>query len=287
MVSKAVIPIAGKGTRLMPVASVLPKALFPLVQGDKVKAVLQVILDQVAQARISQIALVVSPGQAEVVSRYLAAAALDGKGGVQGTVTYIEQKVALGFGDAVLAARDFVGGEPFALLLGDHLHVASPGDPPCLAQVVDAFDRTGPAAMIGVQDVGPEELSYVGVTRGQHLAGAVYRCTDFVEKPDPDTARGRLRTEGLAPDRFLAHCGIYVFGPRIFECLLEEQAAKRTRGREVELAGAQSILLRRSPQEYLLCRINGRAYDMGTPAGYARTWQALAREEKQEVRSKK
>jgi UTP--glucose-1-phosphate uridylyltransferase len=285
VISKLVIPIAGKGTRLMPVASVLPKALFPLVEGGRIKAVLQVILDQVAQTNVRKVALVVSPGQAEIVTRYLAAASLDGQSVMPAAITAIEQTEPLGFGDAVLRARGFVGDGPFALLLGDHIHVAEAGAEPCLAQVMAAFERTHPAAMIGVQEVGAEELAFVGVTQGLHLDGAVYRCTDFVEKPDVATARRRCRTDGLAQDRFLAHCGIYVFGAQIFDCLLEEQAAKKGGGREVELAGAQSILLARHPQQYLLCRINGRAHDMGTPAGYSRTWKALAQQE--EVRSKK
>jgi UTP--glucose-1-phosphate uridylyltransferase len=284
MVSKLVIPIAGKGTRLMPVASVLPKALFPLVEAGRVKAVIQVILEQVARAGVREVALVVSPGQAEIVTRYLAAVSLDRQSVMPAAVTPIEQTDPLGFGDAVLRTRDFVGDGPFSLLLGDHVHVAEAGAEPCLAQVIAAFERTRPAAMIGVQEVGAEELAFVGVTQGRHMEGAVYRCTDFVEKPDVATARRRLRTEGLAPDRFLAHCGIYVFGPQIFDCLLEEQAAKKGSGREVELAGAQSILLARYPQQYHLCRISGRAHDMGTPAGYSRTWQALGQHE--EVRGK-
>jgi len=109
---------------------------------------------------------------------------------------------------------------------------------------------------------------------------AVFRCTDFVEKPDLATARSRLRTPGMRRDRFLAHCGIYAFAPEILDCLEELMARQGAAGRrtgagEVQLAGAQSILLARHPKDYYLIEIAGRAYDTGTPAGYVATWKAL------------
>jgi UTP-glucose-1-phosphate uridylyltransferase len=124
--------------------------------------------------------------------------------------------------------------------------------------------------MVGVQPVEADELSRVGTCRGESVGSGVYRCTDFVEKPDPATAQARLTTPDLPAGRFLAHCGIYAFSPAIFEHL-----AARPSGGERELAHAQSLLLRANPGRYFLRWIDGTAYDTGTPANLAKAFAAL------------
>jgi len=164
------------------------------------------------------------------------------------------------------------------VLLGDHVRIASAGRPPCAAQVAEAFARRQAAAMIGVHTVGPEALPRMGVARGKPAGNGVYLCTDFVEKPDPATARRRLRTEDLPEDRFLAHCGIYIFTTDILDCLAELAAPGRPAEAELELADAQAMLLERRPESYYLCRVAGRAYDAGTPTGYREAQVALVGE---------
>ena len=141
-----------------------------------------------------------------------------------------------------------------------------------LIALAGAFERYGGKAMIGVQDVGADELSRVGVARGRPIEGRVYSCARLVEKPDLATARQSLLTPGLPEGRFLAHCGLYVFSPAIFDCLRGLRSAGGRGGAELELTDAQAELLNRHPEDYRLVRVAGTAYDTGTPAGYARTF---------------
>jgi UTP--glucose-1-phosphate uridylyltransferase len=275
-VGSVIIPVAGKGMRLMPVTGVLPKPLFPLVGcNDRVTSVLGVILAQVRLAGISRVALIVSPGQEEMIARYLDGLEAPARALLPTEIAMIEQTTARGFGHAVLCGREFAGAEPFAVLLGDHVHVSDKGSPCCLEQVVSAFARTGGVAMVGVHEVGIDEVSKVGLVKGEPSDAGVYRCLDFVEKPDLATARRRLLTSGLETDRFLGHCGIYVFDPKIFT-YLEADSHKPEAAGEIELATAQAKLLKDYPDGYNLYKIDGRAYDMGTPSGYRRTLMVFA-----------
>ena len=274
MIRKAIIPVAGLGTRMRPVSTVVPKAMLPLVDTQgRLRTVAHVIVAEAGAAGVDTAVLVVSPAHVEMIERYFAE--LDAAEREElPAVEYAIQETPGGFGRAVLCGRDFVGADPFLLLLGDHVHVAAPGEPACAAQVVRAFENVSAAAVVGMQPVGADELSRVGVARGEPVDGRLYRCTDFVEKPDEPTARQRLVTPGLAEGEYLAHCGIYAFGPEILTCLAELDAEGPADG-EVGLADAQAVLLQRRPEEYLLYHIAGRACDTGTPEGYAATQAAL------------
>jgi UTP--glucose-1-phosphate uridylyltransferase len=113
------------------------------------------------------------------------------------------------------------------------------------------------------------------VASGVEVHKGIYRCTDFIEKPDLLTARQKLVTEGLPRGTFLAHCGIYIFSPEIFDYLAAVSTTAQKSGKEVELAAAQSLLFKKHPEEYFLYKIAGRAYDIGTPAGYAEAQAAF------------
>ena len=155
------------------------------------------------------------------------------------------------------------------LLLGDHIYVEDYNEPSCPAQVAKAFESVGGKAMIGTQPVSINELSKVGVASGIEVNKGIYRCTNFFEKPDAETAQKQLVTDGLPHDSFLAHCGIYIFTPEIFDCLATVNTIAKKSGKEAELAEAQNLLLEKYPDKYFLCEIHGRAYDIGTPESYA------------------
>ena len=275
MITKAIVPVAGLGTRLGPVTDAIPKAMLPLVDAkDRIRSVVHCILAEASAAGIREVGLVVAPRQKQVIENYLAAAR--DAGDLPREIEYVLQPKPKGFGDAVLRGADFAGSsDAFLLMLGDHVRVADAGSPPCAAQVIAAFERYGGVAMVGMQDVGAEELPRVGVARGEPIAGGVYLCTDFAEKPDAAAARKRLVTPGLPEGRFLAHCGLYVFTAAIFDCL---KALKSSGGRggELQLADAQSMLLERHPQDYRLLKVAGRAYDTGTPGGYAEAFRRFS-----------
>ena len=274
-IRKALIPVAGLGTRMGPLARIVPKAMFPLTDArGRVRPVAHWVCIEAAAAGINEVALIVSPGHLDAIRQYFALAT-DEAADLPEKIAYIPGE-PLGFGYAVLRGEEFIGGEPFIVFLGDHVHLAEPGSPPCAAQVAAAFGQWGGAAMIGMQTVGPDELALVGVAAGEPLGERVYRCAAFVEKPDLATARRRLTTPGLGTGRFLAHCGIYAFAPEIFNCL-EGVRARLSAGEELQLAEAQAMLLARRPRDYYLIEIAGRAYDTGTPLGYAAAQAAFAR----------
>jgi len=274
MIDKALIPIAGLGRRMGPLAQVVPKAMFPLPDGrGGVWPIVHALCAEAAAAGIAQTALIVSPGHEEMVRDYLRRARQQGRTALPQRVEIISAEPK-GFGYAVARGRAFVGDEPFILFLGDHVFRPQPRCPSCAAQVISAHARQPGAAMVGVQPVGPESLKRVGVAKGQPLGENVYRCTAMAEKPSLAEARCRLITPGLEEDQFLGHFGIYIFGPEIFACL-EELIATGGRDNEIELADAQAMLLQRQPMDYYLVRVEGEAIDAGYPGGYARAWRAL------------
>ena len=269
MIRKALIPMAGFGTRMGPLARVVPKAMFPLVSADgQVRPVIHWIVSEALAAGVEQVGLTVNPAHVELVRRYFAAADEAAGSDLAQRLEYVIIPRPEGLGAAVAYGETFLGDEPFLLLLGDYVYVQATGRPTCAAQVASAFAEWGGAAMIGMQPVGPDEVPRCGVARGEPLGGGVYRCTRLIEKPDLDTARRELVTPGLAPHQFLAHAGIYAFSPEIFHCVDELMSADRPDGEEVELTDAQVMLLERHPDECRLLRIAGRGHDTGNPAAY-------------------
>lgn len=230
---------------------------------------------EAAEAGIQHVLLITSPSQHQLVRRYLEVVGDDQQPLLPTKIDLIVQAKPEGFGDAVARGKEFIAGEPFMVLLGDHVYIADPGAKPCAAQVADAFENYPGAAMVGVQPVAADELPRVGVPRGRHVAAQVYQCTDFVEKPDPATAEKRLKTSGPAGGQYLAHGGIYIFSPQIFDCLAA-LSSPESDDRELQLADAQNMLLADNPDGYFLCRINGRGYDTGTVANYVKAVAAFA-----------
>jgi UTP--glucose-1-phosphate uridylyltransferase len=270
----AIIPMAGIGKRMGPLTRVVPKALLPLVLPDgSVRPVADVIAREALAAGCQRICFVTSDCQEEMLREYFRpetefAGRLEFVGGVE----------PFGFGYAVHVAADLAEGQSVMVLLGDHVHLPQEGFPPPAAQVAQEFHRHPAAAMIGVQPVGQEDLPRVGVCGGDPVGGSaggdVFRCRAVIEKPDLATARRELTTPGLPPGQFLAHAGIYVFSPEIFDCL-EELVDERVAGREVGLTEAQQMLLARHPDEYFLRLIRGSTHDTGNAEGYVETINAV------------
>lgn len=273
---RAVIPVAGMGTRMAPWTHAAPKALLPLVDvRHRIRPVIHWILTEATAAGVDQAALVASPPQVPLLETYLDALDADTRAELPPQVQIIVQDRPAGFGEAVLRTRAFAGDRPVMILLGDHLHIADLGCDPCSAQVARAWQGRHGTAMIGVQVVAENELPRVGTCRGEPMdEPGLYVCSAFVEKPTLDVARQQLHTPGLATGTYLAHNGIYIFSPAIYDVLAE--LADRQEDGEVELAAAQSILLQRYRGDYRLFHPEGRAHDVGTPAGYAATFRAFA-----------
>lgn len=268
-IAVAIIPVAGRGTRLGPVTRAVPKAMLPLVGPDgSVRPVADLIAREALAAGIERICFVTAPGQDGLLRSYF-----DGEADLSGRIEYVTDVLPLGLGYAVWAARAAAGGAAAMVLLGDHVHLPGPSGTAPAAEVADAFAAESPAAMIGVQVIAETQTSLVGICRGEPVGEDLYRCRQIVEKPGPEAAES-LATPGLPRGNYLAHAGIYVFGPEIFDCL-EALVAGCAEGDEVGLTEAEQALLARRPDEVLLRPINGRTLDVGTPDGYRDAMAAM------------
>ncbi len=273
-VSRAVVPVAGRGTRMMPFSRAVPKALLPLVDArGRIRPVIHWILADIGAGGIDEVAVVVSPGRRAMIEGYLDA--VRGGPALPARIEYVVQRRSGGFGDAVSRCAFFTGNEPFLLVLGDHLHLPGPDGAPAWRTVADAYAAVDGAAVVGMQVVGGEVLHLVGAAAGEAVDGGpagLYRCSHFVEKPGSSVSREHLRTPGLEDGRYLAHAGIYVFSAAIYDHI--ERARRSTDG-ELELAAAQSSLLAARPEDYYLLRLDRAVLDVGTPDGYARAFTAF------------
>ena len=292
-VRKAVITAAGRGTRQYPASSTVQKEMFPLVDVDGLtKPTIQIIAEEALDAGIEELCIVTAPGDEEMYRGHFQGLSEDllpafrGKdwalqeserlARIERALSYTTQLTPEGYGHAVYAAREWVGDEPFLLLLGDHVYVSSdPAGRRCARQVVDVFEQAGQT--ISAVKRTPERLLHLfGTVRGEPLPGqdGAYRVKAMAEKPAPERAAQELRTPGLRPGEYLCFFGMHVFTPAIFDCLAYNiEHDVREKG-EFQLTSAQAMLADREP--YLAYETQGERYDMGVPFGLAETQLALA-----------
>lgn len=176
-------------------------------------------------------------------------------------IHFIRQKEALGLGHAVLCAKQFVGYEPFAVMLGDDLVDA---DAPCLSQLIDVYNDLG-GSVLGVQEVPEETVSNYGIVTPRAVKPNVWQAMDLIEKPGPEEAPSRL-----------AVLGRYILDPEIFSILEKTQPG---RGGEIQLTDAIRVLA--GQQAVYAYNFHGRRYDIGDKEGFleATVEQALKRPE--------
>ncbi len=266
-VRKAVIPVAGWGTRFLPVSKAVPKVLMPLVD----RAAIQYVIEEAAAAGIEQGIIVAARGQEAIadyfdrhleLERSLAARNDSARlSMVQGLseimeMTYVRQSEQLGLGHAVLCAARAVGNEPFAVILPDDIIAGERG---ALAQLLDVFDQYG-GSVIAVEEVPGPAIQNYGVVAPEPVADGVYRIRGMVEKPAPQDAPSNL---GIV--------GRYVLTPEVFDCL-----TRVTPGAigEIQLTDGIAMLLESQPAFAL--RFRGVRYDVGNPLGLLKASVALA-----------
>ena len=169
--------------------------------------------------------------------------------------------------------REWVGEEPFLVLLGDHVFL-SEKEESCTAQLVRAFEQVG-HTVTALSPTPESLLPLLGTMSCEPTDVAdIYSVRMIVEKPDVRVARRHLRTPGLPEGTYLSHFGMHAFTPSIFECL-QEMVDRDVRERgEIQLTAAQEMLRLREP--YYATVVHGRRYDMGVPLGYLETQLALA-----------
>ncbi len=259
-VRKAVIPAAGLGTRFLPFTKSIPKEMLPIVD----KPTIQYIIEEITAAGITDILIIIGRNKDVMINHFDNVPELEfnleqhGKHAElkiveditnMANIFTIRQKEARGLGHAVLCAKEFVGDEPFAVILGDDV-VYHP-EMPAIKQLIDVYDENE-APVIGVQTVAHENVSKYGIVSAEDFKDNVYRVKDLVEKPAPDKAPSDL-----------AILGRYVITPDIFDILAHTGTGA---GGEIQLTDALQELAKK--REMLACDFSGRRYDVGSKQGF-------------------
>ncbi|MFQ5764914.1 MAG: UTP--glucose-1-phosphate uridylyltransferase [Rhodospirillales bacterium] len=272
-VTKAVFPVAGLGTRFLPATKAVPKEMLPIVD----RPLIQYAFEEAREAGIDEMVMVIAPGNSPLADHFGAAEGLaarlaaggkddalrsiDGGRAAPGRISFVTQEEPLGLGHAVWCAREFVAGEPFAVLLPDDLMRAEPG---CLSQMMTAYAETG-GNVAAVEEVAPEHTSRYGILDVGTDDSRLVRARGLVEKPAPAEAPSRL-----------AVIGRYILQPAVLDHL---DKGKPGAGGEIQLTDALVATLDAVPFHGL--RIDGRRFDCGTKLGFieANIAFALARDD--------
>ena len=283
-VRKAIIPAAGFGTRLFPASKAMKKELFPVIDSDgRAKPAIMAIVEEAVNAGIEEVCLIVQSGDIELFESFFKTppriehfnklskenqAYCDYLLELGSRVTFVTQDVQEGFGHAVYCTREWVGNEPFLLMLGDHLYT-SDGTDSCAKQVLDAYAQVG-HSVVGVQETPIEELSNFGCVTGVWKEeGSMLSVTEIYEKPDPEYAMEHLHVDGMDIDYFLTVFGIYVLQPQIFE-FLEQNITHNLRERgEFQLTSCLDDL--RKADGFSGYVVKGHRFDIGLPEEYRQT----------------
>jgi UTP--glucose-1-phosphate uridylyltransferase len=270
-IRKAIIPAAGLGTRFLPATKAQPKEMLPIVD----KPAIQFIIEEAIVSGIEEILIITGRNKRSIEDHFDRSLELEMQLKAQGkydqlkmieeisdvTIHFIRQKEALGLGHAVLCAKQFVGYEPFAVMLGDDLVDA---EVPCLSQLIDVYNDLG-GSVLGVQEVPAETVSNYGIVTPRAVKPNIWQAIDLIEKPDAAEAPSRL-----------AVLGRYILDPEIFSIL---EKTKPGRGGEIQLTDAIRVLA--GQQAVYAYNFFGRRYDIGDKEGFleATVEQALKRPE--------
>ncbi len=270
-IRKAIIPAAGLGTRFLPATKAQPKEMLPIVD----KPAIQFIIEEAIASGIEEILIITGRNKRSIEDHFDRSLELEMQLKAQGkydqlkmieeisdvAIHFIRQKEALGLGHAVLCAKQFVGYEPFAVMLGDDLVDA---EVPCLSQLIDVYNDLG-GSVLGVQEVPAETVSNYGIVTPRAVKPNIWQAIDLIEKPDAAEAPSRL-----------AVLGRYILDPEVFSIL---EKTKPGRGGEIQLTDAIRVLA--GQQAVYAYNFFGRRYDIGDKEGFleATVEQALKRPE--------
>jgi UTP-glucose-1-phosphate uridylyltransferase len=285
-VRKAVIPVAGTGTRLYPATRAIKKAFFPIIDRDGVaKPAILPIVEEALDAGIDEVILIVQERDLDDFRSFFDSRSTGDDDGefplhfqeyarrIQTAgqrISYAVQLTQDGFGHAVYSAREAVDGEPFLLMLGDHLY-RSHSAKSCARQMLETYARYG-RSVLGLRRVSETEIVHYGTAAGTWLeADHLLEIASLSEKPSVDYARSNLRVSGLADDEYLAFFGQYILKPQVFDYLGEQiSQGLRERG-EYQLTSALDRV--REEKGFLGLLIEGQCYDIGLPGSYLQTLQ--------------
>lgn len=258
-IRKAVIPAAGLGTRFLPATKAMPKEMLPIVD----KPTIQYIVEEAIAAGIQSILIITGRSKRAIEDHFDRNIELEidlkekGKNDLlkivedisnMVNVTYIRQKTMAGLGDAVYCAKDFIGNEPFAVLLGDDIMVSKE---PAIKQLMDVYENTG-KSVVGVMEVAKKDVNKYGIVDVSADQNGVFELRDLVEKPETNVAPSNL-----------AIMGRYVLTADVFDMI--KQTKPGVKG-EIQLTDALRSL--REKQGMYAVNLQGKRYDVGDKLGF-------------------
>lgn len=263
-IKKAVIPAAGFGTRFLPATKATPKEMLPIVD----KPTIQYIVEEALDSGIEEILIISGHAKRAIEDHFDSAPILERELEEKGkddllaivretadiNVHYIRQKKMRGLGDAILCAKSFMAGEPFAVLLGDDVVYADrdKGQKPALKQLIDIYDAYG-GSVLGCQQVPMEKVSSYGIVAGKEISGSrLIKVADMIEKPDVKESPSNI-----------AVLGRYIISSSVFEILEHTRPGK---GGEIQLTDALKQLAGIEPV-WAYC-FDGKRYDVGDKLGF-------------------
>lgn len=261
IIKKAIIPVAGFGTRLLPATKSIPKAMLPVVD----KPVIHYLVEEAIFSGIEEIAIVIGTDQKEIndyfersvelekhlikIGRLDLLEAIEKISGMA-KISYVKQDYPRGLGHAILCAKDFIGqDEVFAVLLGDDIIYSLKN--PCLLQMINAYNECK-GNIIGAMYIADELISLHGIIKGTKLSDGLIKVEDLVEKPDLKEAPSNL-----------AVMGRYIIHSEVFDILEKTEPGK---GGEIQLTDALKTLCK--VQEFFAYTFEGVRYDVGNTLGY-------------------
>ncbi|HYZ64390.1 MAG TPA: UTP--glucose-1-phosphate uridylyltransferase GalU [Acetobacteraceae bacterium] len=265
---KAVLPVAGLGTRFLPATKAMAKEMLPVVD----KPLIQYAIEEAQAAGIEQFCMVSGRGKTALIDHFDVAyelestlrergkddliAMLDAMKVEPGSITTVRQQVPMGLGHAIWCARAFIGDDPFAILLPDDLVLA---DTPCLKQLADVYDETG-GNVVAVTEVPREQTNRYGILKLGKDDGRRVEVMGLVEKPKPEQAPSNLSIIGR-----------YVLLPEVIGHL---SRMERGAGGEVQLTDAMAKMIGHRP--FYGLRYEGRRFDCGDKIGFLEAQIAFA-----------
>jgi UTP--glucose-1-phosphate uridylyltransferase len=268
MITKAVFPVAGLGTRFLPATKASPKEMLPVVD----KPLIQYAVEEAVAAGMTQMVFVTGRTKRAIEDHFDRASEIElelktrGKDAMLELIRdvipnnvsciYVRQPEALGLGHAVLCAQPVIGNEPFAVILADDL-IDAPT--PVMVQMIE-LHRRFPCTVLGVQQVTREETSQYGIIKGRLISPGLHGITAIVEKPRPEAAPSTIGVVGR-----------YILSPSIFEHLAK---VPRGAGGEIQLTDAIASLIEK--EEVIGYEFSGTRYDCGSKLGYLKANLAFA-----------
>ncbi len=258
-IRKAIIPAAGLGTRFLPATKSQPKEMLPIVD----KPTIQYIVEEAVRSGIEDIIIVTGRNKRSIEDHFDKSIELEmqlEKGGKEellkiardvseiANIHYIRQKEPKGLGHAILTAKNFIGNEPFGVLLGDDI---IDSEKPCLKQMIEVYEEYK-TSILGVQQVPKEDVCKYGIISCKHIEDGVYKVKDMVEKPKVEEAPSNI-----------AILGRYIITPDIFKYLETQEVGA---GGEIQLTDS----LRKLSKEEAMYAYNfeGERYDVGHKLGF-------------------